>query len=145
MNEVVLSETTQAIVNVVFGVCLGFVFHLIRLASASLPSRSRSREMSKREMFRRLFDIDEINETAREGQEFGQREWGLMLALSGLVGVMIATVQLSPVSMRWWWFLGALLLVSAIMREKLRAGTAREPARNTERDRDDDSQKSRDD
>ena len=100
-------------VMVVFGLLLGAILKLY--ASIAGPDRSAPPSGTTpprpfRERLADAFDRDRLRaENQALLQSMPRSGWLAMVFLYGLVAMLVAVVKFSPVTMRWWPFLGCVL------------------------------------
>jgi len=104
----------DTVVMVVFGILLGTILKLYGTITdatgrTSGPAAGRTRR-SFRERLGEVFDREKMRaENDALLKSMPRSGWLAMATLYGLVAMLIVVVKVSPVTMRWWPFLGSVL------------------------------------
>jgi len=129
-----MTEIPNIIVNVAFGACFGALVGLQMLIG---PRTRRPQGLAPRRTGQSLAAY--LKEQAIRSADEAKREVDLspsmkLMAASlwGLLAVMVGTLWLSPIEMRWWWFVAAIfavamatMLINRTARERFLARRAR--------------------
>lgn len=105
------AEIADYSVMVVFGTLLGVVLNLFGIL---FSARTRRREEPRRSMRQRIADAFDREKVRAENkarlQSAPRSAWLALVSFYGLVAMLVVVVKVSPVTMRWWPFLGSILL-----------------------------------
>ena len=104
------SLAADYVVMVVFGILLGVILKLYAsIAGIDRATDSGHARRSLRERIADSFNPEKLRaENEARLKSMPRSAWIAMIFLYGLVAMLILVVNVSPVMMRWWPFLGSL-------------------------------------
>jgi hypothetical protein len=107
------TATADLVVMIVFGLLLGSLLKLHASISGMDRSVGNSIERARRPLSERLADTFDREKLRAENKAMlaamPRSAWVAIGAIYGVIAMLIVVVQISPVTMRWWPFLGAVL------------------------------------
>lgn len=129
-----MTEIASIIVNVAFGTCFGALVGLQMIIGPRMQRPSGPAPRRTGQSFAAYLKEQALNKAdeARREVDLSPAMKLMAASLYGLLAVMVGTLWLSPVEMRWWWFTGAIfavalatMLINRTAREKFLAKRAR--------------------
>ncbi len=107
------AATADLVVMVVFGGLLGVIMKLYMSISGMDKDVQATIDRAQRSLKERLGDAFDREKLRAQNEalfrSMPKSGWLALVFIYGLVGMLVAVVHLSPVSMRWWPFLLSLL------------------------------------
>ncbi|MDO8545634.1 MAG: hypothetical protein Q7S40_34760 [Opitutaceae bacterium] len=101
------------VIMVVFGILLGVILKLFGSISGSDRTTGPAVEHPRRSLRERVaaaFDRDRLRaENESRLKSMPRSAWLAMVFFYGIVAMLIVVVKVSPITMRWWPFLGSVL------------------------------------
>ncbi len=106
------ADLANSVVMVVFGILLGVILRLFNSISAIDRSTDPARRPARRSLRERLadsFDRDKVRaENKALMKSMPRSGWMAIFFMYGLIAMLVIVVKASPITMRWWPFLGSL-------------------------------------
>lgn len=106
------ADLANHVVMVVFGILLGVILRLVSSISAldrSTDPATRSARRTVRQRIADAFDRDKVRaENKALMKSMPRSGWMAICSLYGLIAMLVIVVKASPITMRWWPFLGSL-------------------------------------